>query len=259
VYLRARYYDSLTGRFITKDPFPGFDGLSQTQNPYPYVVNNPILHTDPSGENPLCLALVAIDGLAPVGDTACLALLAYTAYTGLSLYQVLDFPSNTPPFRLNGPKFEPMPPFDLGPCPDPAYIPGPTLGNIGPHVFDYPLSEEAGIWWTEGGEIDQGLIITHLGVRSLKHDEKRHIKRINSIDPYKYINKHPWALTEPPGGPHVIETEQLIARLNNSLNVLDRTLRSRLDPRAETYVRNAIAEGQQKLQTLTDWFSQRQK
>jgi hypothetical protein len=25
------------------------------------------------------------------------------------------------------------------------------LGNIAPHVFDYPLNEEAGIWWTEGG------------------------------------------------------------------------------------------------------------
>jgi hypothetical protein len=37
-------------RFISKDPFPGLFTLPQTQNPYPYVVNNPINHTDPAGE-----------------------------------------------------------------------------------------------------------------------------------------------------------------------------------------------------------------
>jgi RHS repeat-associated protein len=50
VYLRARWYDSATGRFTTRDPFPGFAALPQTLHPYVYVNNNPVNLTDPSGE-----------------------------------------------------------------------------------------------------------------------------------------------------------------------------------------------------------------
>jgi RHS repeat-associated protein len=50
VYLRARYYDPATGRFISKDPVRGLASLPQTLNPYTYAVNNPIRYTDPSGE-----------------------------------------------------------------------------------------------------------------------------------------------------------------------------------------------------------------
>ena len=58
VYLRARYYDPGTGRFLTKDPFPGFASLPATLNPYLYVLNNPVNWVDPSGEIiPLLLAL----------------------------------------------------------------------------------------------------------------------------------------------------------------------------------------------------------
>jgi RHS repeat-associated protein len=50
VYLRARWYDAMTGRFTTRDPFPGLPILPQTLHPYVYVNNNPINLTDPSGE-----------------------------------------------------------------------------------------------------------------------------------------------------------------------------------------------------------------
>ena len=43
VYLRNRYYDSATGRFITEDPIK--DGL----NWYVYCSNNPVMFVDPSG------------------------------------------------------------------------------------------------------------------------------------------------------------------------------------------------------------------
>jgi len=49
VYLRHRYYDSETGRFLNKDPFPGYVKAPQTINPYPYVGNNPVNRMDPSG------------------------------------------------------------------------------------------------------------------------------------------------------------------------------------------------------------------
>ena len=55
VYLRARYYDPATGRFLSKDPVRGLASLPQTLNPYTYAVNNPIRYTDPSGEFPFLL------------------------------------------------------------------------------------------------------------------------------------------------------------------------------------------------------------
>ncbi|MBI4302553.1 MAG: RHS repeat-associated core domain-containing protein [Chloroflexi bacterium] len=49
-YLRARYYDPAIGRFISKDPFPGFIVDPTSLHYYNYVGNNPVNGTDPSGE-----------------------------------------------------------------------------------------------------------------------------------------------------------------------------------------------------------------
>ena len=59
IYLRARWYDPATGRFLTRDPFPGLATLPTTQHPYVYVGNNPVNLVDPSGEFfiPLLLAI----------------------------------------------------------------------------------------------------------------------------------------------------------------------------------------------------------
>jgi RHS repeat-associated protein len=46
-YYRARYYDPITGRFVSEDPI-GFD--SGDVNFYAYVGNNPVNANDPSGE-----------------------------------------------------------------------------------------------------------------------------------------------------------------------------------------------------------------
>jgi RHS repeat-associated protein len=48
-YLRARYYDPALGRFIGRDPFPGFAGGPQSHNRYIYVANNPVKLVDPYG------------------------------------------------------------------------------------------------------------------------------------------------------------------------------------------------------------------
>jgi len=50
VYLRARYYDPTTGRFISRDPYPMRAADTQTINRYVYVKNNPTNYVDPSGE-----------------------------------------------------------------------------------------------------------------------------------------------------------------------------------------------------------------
>src|SRR5574340_1526185 len=55
-FLRARYYDAGQGRFISRDPFPGYLSQPSTLNAYPYALNNPATLTDPSGENPFVAA-----------------------------------------------------------------------------------------------------------------------------------------------------------------------------------------------------------
>ncbi len=49
-YLRARYYDFNTGRFISSDPFEGFSDDPMSQHKYQYAHANPVNFIDPSGE-----------------------------------------------------------------------------------------------------------------------------------------------------------------------------------------------------------------
>ena len=48
VYMQARYYDPVVGRFYSNDPV-GFTGDITTFNRYSYVGNNPYKYTDPTG------------------------------------------------------------------------------------------------------------------------------------------------------------------------------------------------------------------
>ena len=50
-YLRARYYDSQGGTFLSEDSYPGEATDPLSQNRYSYVQNNPVNYTDPSGHN----------------------------------------------------------------------------------------------------------------------------------------------------------------------------------------------------------------
>ncbi len=58
IYLRARYYDPTTGRFINCDSYAGTLTNPASQHRYTYTENNPVNYTDPSGKCPLCFALV---------------------------------------------------------------------------------------------------------------------------------------------------------------------------------------------------------
>jgi RHS repeat-associated protein len=51
-YLRARYYDPYTGRFISEDSYWGEDSNPLSLNLYTYAYNNPIIYVDPSGHFP---------------------------------------------------------------------------------------------------------------------------------------------------------------------------------------------------------------
>jgi RHS repeat-associated protein len=77
VYMGARYYDPVVGRFISKDPAGYDEGNAHSLNRYAYANNNPYRFVDPDGRapTPFDLAFVVIDGarflhaLATGGDT----------------------------------------------------------------------------------------------------------------------------------------------------------------------------------------------
>ena len=48
-YLRARYYDTISSRFISRDSYDGTLANPVTQNHYVYANANPMVYTDPSG------------------------------------------------------------------------------------------------------------------------------------------------------------------------------------------------------------------
>jgi len=72
IYLRARYYDPATGRFLSQDTYPGELTDPLSRNKYVYCRNNPILYIDPSGHMTLCEAWENFNkgiGVAATGET----------------------------------------------------------------------------------------------------------------------------------------------------------------------------------------------
>ena len=60
VFLRARFYDPLSGRFLTQDSFAGLQRSPQSQNTYSYALNNPTNFVDPSGHISVLAMLTAM-------------------------------------------------------------------------------------------------------------------------------------------------------------------------------------------------------
>lgn len=62
-YYRARQYDQTHGRFLSRDPVAQANWTSL----YGYALNRPALLTDPTGECPICIAIIGIGIIIGVG------------------------------------------------------------------------------------------------------------------------------------------------------------------------------------------------
>lgn len=79
IYMQARYYDPVAGRFLSTDLEPPTDGDLFSHNRYAYANNAPLSHTDPSGRciEDACIGegivlyegIEALIGLFEAGDT----------------------------------------------------------------------------------------------------------------------------------------------------------------------------------------------
>ena len=68
VYLRARHYHPVLGRFLQRDSFGGYGQRPQSLNRYVYVQNNPIRYTDPSGHD-ICIACMIPEDWKETAET----------------------------------------------------------------------------------------------------------------------------------------------------------------------------------------------
>jgi len=66
-YLRARYYNPLTGRFLAKDPFPGFTDQPKTLHRYEYTGADPVNYIDPSGRDEALAEDAELEGEIDLG------------------------------------------------------------------------------------------------------------------------------------------------------------------------------------------------
>jgi RHS repeat-associated protein len=63
VNMNGRMYDPVLGRMLSPDNYVSSPGSTQAFNRYSYALNNPLIITDPSGEHPALIAMIAYSAI----------------------------------------------------------------------------------------------------------------------------------------------------------------------------------------------------
>jgi RHS repeat-associated protein len=85
-YLRARYYDPASGRFISRDAFEGNVFEPQTLHKYAYAHNDPMNGRDPSGRFSLIEESTAIDVLSVLNNIFPTLMRGFIIYKGVDVF-----------------------------------------------------------------------------------------------------------------------------------------------------------------------------
>jgi RHS repeat-associated protein len=71
IYMQARYFDPVTGRFLSTDPISLLDSDFFSFNRYAYAFNNPITYYDPDGQAPAGPSSCGTDNKTTPSDPGC--------------------------------------------------------------------------------------------------------------------------------------------------------------------------------------------
>jgi RHS repeat-associated protein len=82
-YMRARWYNPVTGRFMSKDPKEGNPSDPASLHKYLYVGGDPVNKEDPTGRNTAVLPRPAVPGGSMIEDAAIIGTISLGAVTAL--------------------------------------------------------------------------------------------------------------------------------------------------------------------------------
>jgi len=120
INMNGRLYDPLMGRMFSPDPYIIGTDNTQGYNRYSYALNNPLNYTDPSGENPLIIAMAIGAGISALTYTASVVV----SDAGFQNWNWSQFAFNTLLGAVNGALT-----FGVGSAFSATFTP--VLGNIG--------------------------------------------------------------------------------------------------------------------------------
>jgi RHS repeat-associated protein len=112
-YLRARYFNPLTGRFLTRDPKESGLGRPKTLHKYLYASSDPVNRKDPSGRTTYeeyILPIVMIPGGSLAAGGITLKMIVVWSLTAAILAEYLEYgygPEASPPPEHNPDEGEP--------------------------------------------------------------------------------------------------------------------------------------------------------
>jgi RHS repeat-associated protein len=101
IYMGARYYDPMTGRFISPDTIVPDPANPQSLNRYAYCMNNPVAYVDPSGHAPVAVAVFSSYMASTAAIAAKTMWVAYVAWAGAGLTAV-GYYTNSPELAAVG-------------------------------------------------------------------------------------------------------------------------------------------------------------
>jgi hypothetical protein len=137
-YLRARYYNPNTGRFLSRDPEDGNAKVPATLHKYLYVGGDPVNWIDPTGrdmfETGLILDKISLSATLTVARIGVEVALCYAAIADI-LEESLGWKNGTVAVLACGLPFVPHPPAPPGPPPP---VPPPPLPPEPPFPWPPP-------------------------------------------------------------------------------------------------------------------------